>query len=222
MCGAFFCCCAGLFLISHLMVNQSMRNSSQRGGVRGSEEPGWITRWTEIQKDGMKKLWPPTPTETGKKDVSYVSAAPLGTFPQLSITFGNTDGTPPPHVWPVQAIQDNSPITAHIISASVPEALAHKKTDTKWYDSTIPFRNARKEKLLLAHSLSLAKLLCSTLLQSEATSALCWSLKRQRGTHTVPLLPCGTRSLWCEKKYVVSLCQSLAREATKKGKKRGC
>ena len=125
---------------------------------------------------------------------------------------------PPPRLSP--ASPANSPPTAHIISLT--KTHAHTKTDTKWYDSTIPFRNARKEKLLLAHSLSLAKLLCSTLLQSEATSALCWSLKRQRGTHTVPLLPCGTRSLWCEKKYVVSLCQSLAREATKKGKKRGC
>lgn len=128
----------------------------------------------------------------GKKDVSYVSAAPLGTFPLLSITFGNNNDPPP--------------------SASTHK----KKNDTKWYDSP---SETQEKKYCYWFALSLAKLLYSTLLQSEATSALCWSPKRQRGTHTVPLLPCGTRSLWCEKKYVVSLCQSLAREATKKGKK---
>lgn len=98
-----------------------------------------------------------------------------------------------------------------------PSASTHKKkNETKWYDSP---SETQEKKYCYWFALSLAKLLYSTLLQSEATSALCWSPKRQRGTHTVPLLPCGTRSLWCEKKYVVSLCQSLAREATKKGKK---
>lgn len=98
----------------------------------------------------------------GKKDVSYVSAAPLGTFPLLSITFGNNNDPPPP-------------------------ALAHTKKKMKQNDTT-PLQKRKKRNTVIG-SLSLLQNFSTPLFCRARPPQHCVGARSDRGEHT-PYLCC--------------------------------
>ena len=213
------------FLISLLMVNQSTGNSSQPwwggGGAKTRKNPPGKQAGKKKRKAGLKS-WGPPPGGGGGGPSG--GCCPNGNISTIINHVWKHWGNPPTPT-ALQAIPDHSPINAVIISASVPAALTHthththkKNPDTKWYNS--PSENEKKrKKLLLPRYLSLCCRKTSLLHSSAERGHLSTVLEPEAtegNTHRTSLLPCGTRSLWCEKKYVVSLCQSLAREATKR------